>query len=321
VSVSSAGVPQAVGHEIENASATKFAVNYCPEIAGLRQARRVSFDLVKCPAWPELVAAVLEESPAYVHLPLAVGWGIGGALDMETGEPADWDALESLLVATATPLVNLHLAPPHVLCTGNGDSGSTIRSTVPALDRLAADVAGVVACVGARRVALENDYESTRSSLNPGLLADTFQRVLGETGAGLLLDLAHARLAARRLGVGVRDYVESLPVSRLRELHVSGVQRLSPGWARVLQRGGVTCAEIDGFLERTIDGMCDHLPMTPADWELTQWALGRIECGAWARPWVVSLEYGGVGRWFGPVTNERILARDLPRLADMVASL
>jgi uncharacterized protein (UPF0276 family) len=297
---------------------TKFAANYCPEAAHLLGAGRASFDLFKCPAWPDLIATARELVPVYVHFPLAVGWGAGTAIDSETGTPAAWDRIASQLSATGTPLVNLHLAPPAVLCANRDAGGSAGPIGLGAVERLIVDVAGVVDRVGSSRVVLENDYESIGATVNPALRPETFHAVLNATDAGLLLDLAHAQLAARRLGVDPREYIESLPVSRLRELHVSGAQHLKPAWAGMLRAGGVDADAIDRFLERSVDGMCDHLPLTPDDWALTEWALERIRVGAWPRPWVVSLEYGGVGPWFASVTTESVLAHHLPRLAELL---
>jgi len=298
---------------------TKFAVNYCPEAARLVGTGCASFDLFKCPAWPDVIATARELSPVYVHFPLAVGLGTGTATDTETGTPAPWDRIASLLSDTGTPLVNLHLAPPAVLCADLAAGGAAGPTGPRAVDRLIADVAGVVDQVGSSRVVLENDYESIGGAVNPALLPETFHAVLNETGAGLLLDLAHAQLAARGLGLDVREYIESLPVARLRELHVSGVQHLEPVWAGVLRAGGVDACAIDRFLERSVDGLCDHLPLTPVGWALTEWALAQIRVGAWPRPWVVSLEYGGVGPWFASVTRESVLAHHLPRLGELLS--
>jgi uncharacterized protein (UPF0276 family) len=46
--------------------------------------------------------------------------------------------------------------------------------------------------------------------------------VLAETGVGLLLDLAHARVSAARLRIPIADYLAQLPLDRVRQLHVSG---------------------------------------------------------------------------------------------------
>lgn len=52
----------------------------------------------------------------------------------------------------------------------------------------------------------------------PAFLAD----VLDTTDVEFLLDLAHARVAAGRLGIPIDDYLDRLPLNRVRELHVSG---------------------------------------------------------------------------------------------------
>ena len=52
----------------------------------------------------------------------------------------------------------------------------------------------------------------------PRFIAD----VLGETGAGLLLDVAHARVSAARMGVPIGEYLAQLPLDRVRQIHISG---------------------------------------------------------------------------------------------------
>src|SRR5215213_1559112 len=51
---------------------------------------------------------------------------------------------------------------------------------------------------------------------------DFIAAVLNETGAGLLLDLAHARVSASRLGLPIEEYLRQLPLDRVRQLHISG---------------------------------------------------------------------------------------------------
>jgi uncharacterized protein (UPF0276 family) len=53
---------------------------------------------------------------------------------------------------------------------------------------------------------------------DPDFIAD----VLAETGVGFLLDTAHARVSAARLGFGTDDYLSRLPLDRVQQLHVSG---------------------------------------------------------------------------------------------------
>jgi uncharacterized protein (UPF0276 family) len=66
---------------------------------------------------------------------------------------------------------------------------------------------------------------------NPGGAYETvctpafISQVVKETGTKLLLDLAHARISAAALGLGVEDYLLQLPLEQVRQLHVN-----SPGW-------------------------------------------------------------------------------------------
>jgi hypothetical protein len=59
------------------------AASYSHPAARLLREWQVTFDLFKCPAWPDPVAAAQEIQPAYVHFPLEVGPGAGDAVDAE----------------------------------------------------------------------------------------------------------------------------------------------------------------------------------------------------------------------------------------------
>jgi uncharacterized protein (UPF0276 family) len=85
--------------------------------------------------------------------------------------------------------------------------------------------------------------------------------VLNETRAGLLLDLAHARVSAARLGLPIEDYLGQLPLDRVRQLHISG-PRL---------RDGVLFDAHEALLEE--------------DYALLEWVLRRT------RPLALTLEY------------------------------
>src|SRR5262249_43415750 len=77
--------------------------------------------------------------------------------------------------------------------------------------------------------------------------------VLDETGAGLLLDLAHARVSASRIGVPIEAYLAQLPLERVRQLHISGPRPR------------------DGVL---FDA---HEPLLDEDYALLEWVLRRSE--------------------------------------------
>lgn len=86
-------------------------------------------------------------------------------------------------------------------------------------------------------------------------------RVLDETGTDLLLDLAHARVAASFMKLSVEDYLLQLPLERTRQIHISGVR------------------EKDSFLADA------HETLMQEDYDLLSWALKKVQ------PEVVTLEY------------------------------
>jgi uncharacterized protein (UPF0276 family) len=92
--------------------------------------------------------------------------------------------------------------------------------------------------------------------------------VVEETGCGLLLDLAHARVAAHYQGEPARDYLARLPLDLLVEIHVSGPRPLP---ASKGAGGG-----------RLFDA---HEPMQEVDYGLLAWVLERTS------PRAVTLEY------------------------------
>jgi uncharacterized protein (UPF0276 family) len=172
----------------------------------------------------------------------------------------------------------------------------------------------VVEKMGPERVVIENDYDFVGRNLSPAFLPEVISRVVEETGCGLLLDLAHARLASNYFGLGARDYIDELPTAQIREIHVSGVQPLEGWWAERLSQVGGDLGHVRNLFGRLVD----HLPMTEADWSLCEWAMRRIHDGAWGQPWAVTFEYGGLTGFFRATTDKGILADQIPRLYTLV---
>ena len=289
----------------------KYAVNYSVQLVDLFRAGVVAPDLLKCPAWPDVIAASQAVLDSYVHFPLRVGAGCGDAMDSETGLRADWGRIDTLMEQTATPIVNLHLEPFAGEVAGVVHDAVDARSAGAVAESFVRDVAGVVDRYGPERVIVENDYSCAYAA---AILPEVIQRVVEETGCGFLLDLSHAQLAADRLGEDRRVYTSSLPVTEIGEIHVSGNQRLSGVWLeRVRQAGALT-----GWIAGCEGQVIDHLPMTPADWEFVGWAMGNVRVGAWRKPRVVAFEYGGIGAWFSAVTDAEVLREQVPRLHALV---
>jgi uncharacterized protein (UPF0276 family) len=264
------------------------ALNYSPQAAALLEQGIIQFDYYKVPDWPDMVATASTQRPVYVHWPLMAG--------RHNGEQVGWSQISALRAQTATPYINTHLAP-----RTSDFADMPLDTTCPEHGRILTqamldDIGQLVDRFGAAQVILENaTWDPTYEIPRPVLEAERICQMVRETGTGFLLDIAHARISATYLGVDPQTYIASLPVDRLRELHVTGV-----------------------IYDTKQNRLNDHFPMTAADWVLTEWALERIHSGAWAAPWVVALEYGGVGAGFSERSDSGVIALDMSRLYKLV---
>ncbi len=291
-----------------------FAVNFSEAAENLIRNGQIRVDYFKCPAWPDLVRRAKGSGPVYVHFPLRVGQGIGDAMDTETKQPADWRKVETLLEQTGTLQVNLHLAPRVGELDGvSFDAAGSCEVEVVA-ESMIRDVRSVVKRFGAERVVLENADDGKSGILRAALLPEVINRVVRETGCGFLLDISHARLAARRLGMDSSDYIAQLPVSCICEMHLAGIQRFSGHWVLRAQASGLEPAIIQQLNEQVLD----HLPLTAEDWDFYAWALQQVQLGVWGEPWIVALEYGGVGGLWEATSDQNLLAEQVPRLYTLV---
>lgn len=261
----------------------KFAINYSTQAAELLSEGRIEIDRFKCPNWPDLVREAGAYRPVAVHFGLQAG---NGQL-----KNSDWESISRLLTQTGTPYVNLHLSP-----TQEDYPSFPIETPEPdqfrqVVKNLIDDVRAMVDQFGPERVIAENvPYRGEAGKLlRPAAEPAVIHQVLETTGCGLLLDISHARITAHHLGVDVRTYMSQLPVERLKELHFTGLHRLN------------------GRLQ-------DHLSILEADWPFLEWVMERIRQGEWARPWMLALEYGGVGEKFAWRSDKAVIAEQVPRV-------
>ncbi len=294
-----------------------FAINYSHASAELLREGRIQIDRFKCPAWPDLIARAQRISQVYVHFPLKVGTGIGGAVDTETRRAADCHKIETLLAQTGTPLVNAHLEPTVE------DYPDILADTVDAAhvemltERAIRDVRSLVERFGPERVVVENDHHGRGRVLRPAYLPEVVRRVVEETGCGLLLDVSHAQLAAHHLGMDAQAYIARLPTERTREIHVTGIQRFEGRWVETARQAGLA----EEIIQQFTGFVVDHLPLTEEDRAFCAWALEQVHRGAWGRPWTVTFEYGGVGGIWEMVTDKAVLGEQVPWLYGLVKGI
>ncbi len=257
----------------------RLAVNYSEAARSLLREGEIAFDLWKCAPLGELGGIdnlSADDPPGYVHFPLDAG--APDFLD------TDWSALERTLDATRTPFVNVHLNATKRQFPGCSDEDA--RAAIRDRFRVALEL--LATRFGAERVLAENVvYRGPAGNfLRPSVEPDLISEVVRDSGVRFLLDTAHATITCEGLSLRVEEYIAALPVDRLGELHVTGV---SP---------------VEGRLR-------DSMPMTDRDRTLAGWVLQRIHSGEWPDPWLVALEYGGVGPIFEWRTDPEVLRRDL----------
>lgn len=108
-----------------------------------------------------------------------------------------------------------------------------------------------------------------------------------------LLDIAHAQCSAWSMGENIEDYIKAMPLERLREIHLAGVQEKEYGiWDT-------------------------HTVLREGDYQLLEMVLKR------ARPEIITLEYGGMPEklinWKGEF--EAVSRNDPGELAMMISRL
>ena len=262
----------------------RFAINYSPQAEQLWRAGKIQVDLFKCPDWPDLVAKVRQIHRVYVHCSLYAGRGLDESVDVES--------LRGWLDTTATLVINTHLAA--LASEFPADMNITPEAFI---QRAVNDVELLGRHFGNQRIVIENVPYPNRGWYGDLLpeVADpaVISEIVRRTGCGLLLDIAHAIRASEGTGCqDVKAYISQMPLQALRELHVVGIAE------RPDELG----------IRR------DHLPMTAADWEVTEWAIEQIRLGHWREPDTMAFEYGGIGEKFAWRSDAAVIAEQAPRL-------
>lgn len=259
----------------------ELAVNFSPQAAELLRSGQIDFDLFKTPNWHDMVEEAMNYHPVYVHFDLNVGLG------KITG--IDWAEVEAFMNKTGTEMVNVHVVSPESL---NACNEMEVESF---LDTVIDEVRMVCRRFGEDHVIAENIPLpiSGKPYLRPVAMPRFFQRLVSETGCGMLLDLAHASITALTLQTEPIAFFSEFPIRRLREIHVTGL--------------GIHKGEIH-----------DHMELRDHDWCLFESAIQEIRTGRWRSPEIIAFEYGGTGAPFVWRSESRVLLEQVPRLYSLI---
>ena len=265
----------------------KLAINYSKQASTLFRAGKIKLDMFKCPDWPETVAEARKILPTYAHFPFVLGRGVDNVVkspsvvEPHNGNVADWNKIEYLLQNSDTTMINVHLFQSKADYPDIPVTSDTPEHVEIVMENAICNINGLGKRFGIENVIVENATDFMESAMQQLILPENITRLVEETGCGFLLDISHARMAARDLGVDAKEYIHSI------------FHKYEGLWV-------------------------DHLPFTENDWTFTEWALTQIHKGKWAKPEMVTLEYGGVGGVWEVIGDEAVMEEQLPRLYDIV---
>ena len=184
------------------------------------------------------------------------GWGgFYRAGMLEIPQPG---VLLDLVQTSSTPYISVHLdIQPE-------DFDTTLTRDL-ALERVVKSITTLKKLTGLE-VLLENVAHYAWSE-RPSFVTDPafIAECLEISNAGFLLDLAHARVSAYHRGEEARDYINALPLDKVKEIHISGAR-----------------LEADGLRDR-------HLPLSELDYILLEEVIAKTP-----NLKVLTLEYGGI---------------------------
>lgn len=235
-------------------------VNYSASLVELIHINEAPIDGIEVGPWftPQKIGQLQKEFPAlrfYFHA--------GGLIWRYPSLDGALPRLREYLAHFQDPWVSLHieLLPLLIYLLG---SRLGLNLPPPKPERVRSKLVNQIASLKEALdvpIILENLASLPAKKYAYAALPATIREIVEGTGSGLLLDLAHARVAASYQAMEVELYLEKLPLERVKQIHISG--------PRI--RGG--------HLQDA------HEPLCKEDYALLKWALQRT------RPQIVTLEY------------------------------
>jgi len=236
----------------------KLSVNYSEALITLLRIPAVEIDAIEWVDKLEL-GLIAQRRAEFPGLPFHFHPG-----RMQTGKNWRSRLLDYLQACPESPFVSIHLAPlPTLWTNARINRGWVLPGPIPALA-----IWRFIRMVNSLKqqveppVILENmpslHPKRYRFESDPAVIA----KVLDETQTDLLLDLAHARIAARARGISSQEYITALPLERTQQIHLAGVREGPDGWL--------------------YDA---HESLMEEDYQLLEWTLERT------KPQLLTLEY------------------------------
>lgn len=241
----------------------KFGCNYSRELISILEEDSSFCDYIKMGAFGKgmpLLEEVFRYKPLLLH---GFGWHERGG--MSSVDVMDFELMNRLLIRYRTPFLGMHAL--------------SFDEDVQRIERekdLADHMAGIFKEVKERLsipLLIENldfsPFYEYATTVKESVLPDFLTKVIHSSECGLLFDLSHARVSAFQLNMDIKEYIEGLPLEKMKEIHFSGS----------------FYSKNEGF--KDIHGI-----MNEDDFEIAQWIASHPRVLAAKNLEIITLEYG-----------------------------
>lgn len=257
--------------------------NYSSELIELLKEGTVDIDYIKLGLY-DLYNGVYEEALSFKPI-LLHGLGFCERASMQNIEQIDWNYVNTSFKVFKSPHYAIHLLAHSDDFFDTSATNNMVEYMMKVVDfwKQNCNIPLLV----------ENAPYSNYDEKEFGVIrfctdANFINDVISKCDVDLLLDLSHAKVASFNRGENIFSYLNKLPLNRVKEIHVSGSEKV--------------CNELRD----------KHIEMNDDDYEILKWTLNNTS------PNIVTLEYGGPGEIYSWRSNKNSLKYQLIKLRGII---
>lgn len=258
----------------------KIGCNYSDELYELLSNNTIDIDYFKVGAFGpfiNILDQIVKIKPLLIH-----GFGFFEHAGMDMGNKVDWYNINKMLQKYKSPHLAFHFSLYDNDIKGTYNDEILINHMINTVKVWSKNINVPLL--------IENMdycpyYENRQSSLELSVRPEVISRACQEAKVELLLDIAHAKVSAYHLNVDIYDYLEQLPLERVREIHITGTEE-----------------------DKNIGLIDSHLELTKKDYDLLEYVLEKSD------PDIITLEYGWPGKDYTYRTKKHSIKEQLIKL-------
>jgi uncharacterized protein (UPF0276 family) len=261
----------------------KIGCNYSKQLLELIEEDEVSIDYIKIGDFGPFKQSIDE---AFLIKPLLIhGFGFYEHAGMKMNIDIDWDIMNERLIKYESPHLGLHFSLYKKDMNIYEDENKTISRMVATLKIWSNNIE--------IPLLIENIdycpyYTNRLSSLKLVSKPEVITQVCEEVGIDLLLDIAHAKVSAYHLNQNIYDYIDSLPLHKVKEIHITGTE-----------------------MKQDIGIIDSHLQLVDEDYKILNYVLSK------SNPQILTLEYGWPGEEYAFRTKKEMIKLQLNKLKQL----